>query len=624
MRPLRLIAAILAPLAFATPAAEAGFYTASPIDGPSADIVAVTDLDLARDGQGAVAYLRKDGGVARAFVSRYSGGRFQAPQRLDGGLDTASSQVVVGAADSGRLAAAYVSNGTLYATVFDPATGSWGPVQGIAAGASNPSLDLSIHGAGFLTFTLGGDVRAARLERTGSQFTLIGAVLDLDPAQTAGEGSGRSRVAIGADSTAVAVWGENGKVVARRLYRTSISAAPADLGLGEVEGRSGLAADLPDVSIEDDSSFAQVVFRQSFADAGGPQARAVARRLRGSAVDAGVIVDGSSWGGPGAVAVDTDLNGRGDGGAATLLGDGTAVGAVLKDNKFSGGVGLGSSLGSGPAARIASSETTQRVASWFAPQDASVRSRFYDDRQDSRAVPAPGPEAIVSAPDLGPVDPSGGLEASANRVGDFMTAFVQGTGDARTLVFAAYDRAPVAFALYTSSAWRNPSRTPLTWAPSTELNGGATYIVQVDGREVGRTTQTSFTIPPAALVTDGVRTWRVIAVDQRGQQTSTPARSLRLDSVAPAATIQITKGKRSYVATVKVSDVLPPSGRASGVATVTLELGGGTATPTRKLRIPRGKKKRTVTVVADVTDKAGNAAQVTRRVVVPKLPKGGR
>ena len=226
---------------------------------------------------------------------------------------------------------------------------------------------------------------------------------------------------------------------------------------------------------------------------------------------------------------------------------------------------------------------------------------------------------------LGPVDPAAGLEASANRVGDFMTAFVQGAGDARTLVFAAYDRAPVAFSVYTSSAWRNPARAPLTWAPSTELNGGATYIVQIDGREVGRTTQTSFTIPPAALVSDGVRTWRVVAVDQRGQQTSTPVRSLRLDSVAPVPAIAVTKGKRSYVATVKASDVLPPSGRASGVATVTVKLSsGGVGTPSKVLRIARGKKKRTVIVVAQATDKAGNAAQVTREVVVPKLPKGGR
>jgi hypothetical protein len=598
-----------------TTTARAGFFGAQPIDGP-ADIVSVGDVDVTRDGPGAVVYVRRDGGVPHPYVSRFTGGAFTPPERLDPGFDGPGSQPVVAVAGNGRIVAAFVSSGTVLTTIFDPKTNTWSSPQGISAGA-NPSLDISVHGVAGLVYSAAGDVRAARLDRTAQQFTVIDAPLDIDAANIAGEGTGRPRFAIGADGAGVAVWGEAGRVFARRIYRATVSVAPVDMTLADLEGRAGGVADLPDVAIEDDSSFAQVAFRQQFADPSGLQTRAVARRLRGSAVNPPAVVDGVSWGVAQVDSLSIDLNGRGDGAAATSLAGGTVTAAVLKDNVFAAGIGIGAGAAGSP--KISTSDATSRVAGWLQATDGSVRSRFYDDSQSVRAVPAPGPESVASYSDFGPVDLAGGLEIASDRVGDFMLVFVQGVGDAKRLVYAAYDREPFAFSGYTGSSWRNPLSTSLSWAAPTELWGPVNYIVNVDGREIGRTTQTKFAIPPEALVPDGVRRWKVTAVDVRGQTTTSKTRTLRLDSVAPGALIELKRSGRKVTVNVVAADVVPQGGRASGVKTVAISFGDGSkAFNTRRATRKYPGTKRAFTIRAKVTDKAGNVTTEERAIKLPK------
>src|SRR2546421_12761241 len=83
-----------------------------------------------------------------------------------------------------------------------------------ATPASNPSIDMSINGVAYVTFTAPGssaaDVRAARLERKATTFTVLPQALDVNPAHDAGEATKRSKVAVSADGSAVAVFGETG------------------------------------------------------------------------------------------------------------------------------------------------------------------------------------------------------------------------------------------------------------------------------------------------------------------------------------------------------------------------------------------------------------------------------
>lgn len=165
MRRLTLAATLAA--ALAVPAtADAAFFPAEVVDGPTADIVSVGDVDLSREGNGAMVYVKKIDGADHIVASRFIDGAFATPERVDNGLAAASSQPVVAASDGGRLAIAYVNGGSLW-TIVKPrdATGFAAPTLVAEGGVSNPSIDMSINGATYVSFTQGGDVKVARAER---------------------------------------------------------------------------------------------------------------------------------------------------------------------------------------------------------------------------------------------------------------------------------------------------------------------------------------------------------------------------------------------------------------------------------------------------------------------------
>jgi hypothetical protein len=69
--------AIVTAAVLAVPAsAQAAFFPAEVVDG-SPDVVSVGDVDLSRDGNGLVGYLRNDGGAKHAFVARFVDGAFR-------------------------------------------------------------------------------------------------------------------------------------------------------------------------------------------------------------------------------------------------------------------------------------------------------------------------------------------------------------------------------------------------------------------------------------------------------------------------------------------------------------------------------------------------------------------
>jgi hypothetical protein len=601
--------------------AQAGFFAAEPVDGPNGDIQSMGDVDVARDGSGAVAYVKRDGGVDHIFVSRLVNGVFQAPERVDAGLEAPASQPVVASSDGAKVVVVFISGGQAFSVVRPPGATAFTAPALVAAGASNPSVDMSINGVAYTTVTVGGDVRAGRLERNAQAFAILPDALDADSGRTAGEGVGRSRVVVSADGTALAVWAEDGRVIARRLFGQSVSTAPQELNVPSLDGRAGGTADSPDVDIEDDSSFAYVIFRQSFNDGGTQRSRVLARKLRGSAFEDPYVTDGLDWGGEGATFPRIDLNGRGEGVATNgTNGSNSVLAAVIKDEKFNPGVALGGG-GVAPQPVGTIGETQDRVVAWLQGggtlDPVTVRARLYDDKPDSRVVPFPEPEVTLSNGGLGPVDPGAGLDAAMNRAGDVVVVFVQGAGGDRRLVSATFDRAPGTFLGYTSTKWRNIKRNGLAWSPSFELWGPPTYRVEIDGRAVGETRETKMLI--TAPVADGEHRWRVVSTDRRGQTVATPTRLLRADSRAPKVTFKVT-GKRKRGGFVKVlaraNDVLPASGKASGVKFVRIDFGDRSGIVTARRASHRYGRSGSFTIRVSATDAAGNASATTRRIRV--------
>ncbi|HEY3019541.1 MAG TPA: hypothetical protein VGJ32_05075 [Solirubrobacteraceae bacterium] len=614
-----VVAAVLA----APAAARAGVFPGEVIDGPSADIVRVGDVDLARDGTGAVVYVRKDGGTDHIFVARLFAGAWQPPERVDVGIDAAGSAPAVAASDGGRLAIAFVSGGSLYAVVRLGGDSPLGAPQLIGAPASAPAMDMSINGAGYITYTSGSDVRAARLERTASAFTELGAVLDVDPAQPAGDTAARrSDVAVSADGTGLAVWGERGgdgqgHVYARRLYDGSISTAPQDLTLSDYQGHAGGTADSPDVDIEDDSSYAWVVFRQALD--GTP--RAVARRLVGSAFEAPAVVDGQGF--PATEGVDApalDLNGTGAGLVVTAGSSSHAVYvAPLEDDTF----GKGAIRVDGAPVDIVGAKPLSGVAqsgngfvSWLqstGPSDAvTLRGRVYDVKKGF------DPEGALSNPDFGAVDTSAGYDAAADRVNDAAAVAIQGTGAERRLVAGMIDRPPSAFVGYTAQKVRRFNG--LRWGAAFDLWGRPTYTVELDGQPAAQTQETKW-LPPQA-VPDGIHRWRVVATDRRGQAATSPTRLLRVDNTPPVLAVRVSGTRRAgrlLKFRFNAGDVLNPG--AAGLARIRVVWGDGSppvlSAKTAAHRYPRG----TFTLRVSATDKAGNYVIVTKRLVVKKRKK---
>lgn len=601
--PRRIVLAVaLAALALPASAGAAvpgKFFAGGVVDGPSADIQSLSDMDISRDGTGALAFVKSVAGVDHVFVSRLVDGNFQPAEQVDAGLGGAGSEPTVAVADNGRLVVAFVSGGGVFAVARPAGAPGFAAIQQISAAGESPDVEMSINGAAYLTWTSGGDVLAARMERNATVFNGVPGAVDINQAATAGSATGRSKVAVAADGVATVTWGESGHVYARRIFELRQSTAPQDLGDG---------ADLPEIVSEDDSSFAWVIFRQN--------GQAIARRLLGSQFDPPVVLESAE-------SVDSlhlAVNGRGVGYAAIgVTGSLGAYGAVLKDDLFNPGV----LVGGGGARSLPVAAVTETGFGLVASQQgdatagAAIHARAYDYVPASRAVTLPGEDVLLSNPALGPADADRGLVAGADRAGDIVVAFVQGQPGARQIVAAAFDRAPGTFRGTTSTKFRRGAHQQLKWSAAFELWGPLTYTVLIDGKPNGQTSSVGITTPNA--VPDGLHRWRVVATDRRGQTSATPTRLLRIDATAPKVSFRV-KGPRkkgSFVRVVaRVSDASGTSAKASGLKGVRISFGDGSRAIAGKRAAHRYRRSGKVTVRVSASDKAGNVRTVKRRITI--------
>jgi hypothetical protein len=604
----RLLAPLTLLLALALPpsahGAVATFFPGEGIDA-GAEIGRVGDLDVARDGSGAVVYVKRDGDADHVFAARLTDGVWSAPERLDAGLAGASSEPAVGAADGGRLAVAFVNGGQLYTVVRPVGAPAWPAAVPGPAPAQSPSVDLSINGAGYVAWAGGGDVRAARLDRTATGFTALAAPLDIDPAATAGDGADRPRVGVAADGVALVAWGEGGHLFARRLFELRPSAAPQRLDVDAFAGLPGGPVAGFDLDVEDDSSFAWVAFRQAV----GAGSRVLARRLRGSLFDDPVDVGADP-----ASAPRLDLNGRGEGMVGSTAGA-TPLAATLALDEFARPIALGDASTVAAQPTPAMAEGGDGVMAWLQSSggDVAVQARAFDNAK-------PGPVVTISKPELGTVDAAAGFDAASNRAGDVVVAYVQGTGADRKLVVASYDRAPGAFVGNTSTGWRNAAQPKLSWGASFELWGSPLYTVFVDGKPAGQTRETGLTLP--AAVADGVHRWYVVASDRRNQQTRSKTREFRVDATAPVAEVRLdgTLRERQTI-TFFTGATDPASPVASGLKSTVLDFGDGSPAVAVTGAIKHRFRRGTFTVKVTVTDRAGNVTVAQRSIRIAKAKK---
>jgi hypothetical protein len=571
-------------IALAVPAAaDARAFPGDPVDGPAANL-RIADLDLARDGTGAVAYLRPDG----VFVSRFVGGRFQPPEALG----PAGSGAAVAAGSGGRVAVVFASGGVVYASLKPAGDQPWGAPVPLGAG-SDPSADMSINNTAYATFTQAGNVLVARLDRKTNVWAMLPAPADIDAADMAGTGALRSRVAVSADGVGIIVWGEQGSdgrthVLARKVFGTRLSTAPQDLTLP-----TGGSADSPEVDAEDDSSFAWVTFRQSI----GGVPRALARRQRGTQFDDAVFADG----GNAVSAPRIALSGRGEG-LLSSTGGLSGLGSVLRNDVLGPAVGVGP--GGGTLTAPAMAENSDGMIAFGQPTGVGIRTF------DAGKVLADTP---LTRAELGPVDLDGGLDAAVDRANDGVVVWTQGSAAARTLVAGYSDRPPLSFRVSSGTSWRNPASLPLKWADAFDLWGPLTYTVVIGNTKVGQTGADSFraTTP----LPEGRHRWHVVATDVRGQSRRSKSRTIHIDMTGPRLTVNVDRAGGVSKIRWRARDVRRPRG-SSGFSRVRVSFGDGAEA--RTVHATRGtvshRYRRSATLRVTAIDKAGNRTVVERDI----------
>lgn len=603
----RLLFLIAVCVAVPVAPAQADFFLGDPIDGPSPDIVSLGDVDLARDGTGAAAYVRRADGVDHIFLSRFEDGSFQPPERIDGALAAAGSQPVVAAADGGRLVVGFVSSGTVYGVVRPAAGQAFSALASLGAG-KDPSVAVSVNGSAFASFSSAGDVRVARLDRRTNAWMMLPAPADVDSVRDAGSGSARPRVAVSADGIGVVTWGEAGHVFARKMFGTAFSSAPQDLTPADVGGRLTALSELPEIDAEDDSSYAWVVFRQRFVDGG--EARILAARQRGTGFDPPYAVDpgGETVGEP-----QLDMTGRGVGLAMTVGAvSGQPMASILDRDVFGTGSRLFSTSLARPGVAPAVSENNDGLmaAVLGGPGEAPyVRARPYESGGPM------GSEAVISRPGLGPVDATRGFDATADRAGGFVVAWVQGGAADRKIVAGYDDRPPLRFVAHTSQRCCRGALPRLSWQAAFNLWGSPRYEVVVDGKTVGQTKDTFLRL--SEPLRGPTHRWQVRAIDPRGQIRRSPSRLLRIDDLAPRLAVRYARRGRNVTVAARARDPARSGHRVTGMARITIAWGDSSppARGTFALRSThryRGSGSFSLRITA--VDRAGNRTTNRRTV----------
>ena len=601
------------------------------VDGPSAAITSLNGLSVARDGTGGLVYLK----AGHVFVSALVGGRFQAPQVLDGALPAHSVQPVIAAGNGGVLLMAFINDGQLYVVQRASTTAAFGAPVALAAAAANPSLQMSNLGKAYLAFTVadgaGHDVRTAYW--AGGSWALeaapLNAVAPGDDAGTTGTtGAGAPAVATAGDGVAIVAWGEGGHVYTRRVWGTAPSVVDEQADVPSVGGCGEVSAGSPAVASGGDSSYADVAFEEVVSCGAARQTRVLVNRLRGSQYDGAVAADGLASGGESAADPAVAMTEYGQGFVTSQTETSHGVLALeLGNNGAAGSVfGINSLAGS------SSPHPTPAIAGLFADlivwqQDpGSVGPAEIRIRYEPHAATL-GPEQVVSSPGQGPTNAALGLVAGGDVGGDTAIAWVQGTGASTQIVAGQLYQPPGPAAPAKSLVFSRTAQPVLSWSPAGARWGPIVYAVTVDGAAIGQTGAGAIAVPTP--LHDGPHRWNVTASNPAGLTSAPKTARVFVDTVAPAVAAAIGGSRRpgaTLTARLSYRDAPPvglPAADASGVVGLTLRWGDGTVTQVkpgthRIVHIYRrpGRYRIGITIV----DKAGNRRTLTRRLEIKKPP----
>jgi len=604
------LALAAAPSAGAT--ATQSFGAPATIDGPTTGVLALGGVSLAQDGGGAVVYTRLVAGVAHVFVSVERAGAWEAPLELDAAGAPAASTPSVAVANGGRVAVVWVSAGTLYGAVEAAGTQAFRAPQPIAPASGAPALGMGISGTAYVAYAgpAANVIDAARLDRTSSTFAVLPAAMSAAPIALPATGAGPA-ITAAADGTGVVAWTQvapdgTTHVMVRRVSAAGPSPVLDDATVPSLGGLAGGPADSPSLGVTYDSSSAWVAFRETL----GGVSRVIVDRLLGDELRPPVLAD-SLAPAPGASSASTPslaVNGNGQGLLACALAPANAVslaafGTAAAPFAWTPGAVLGApSNAVAPGAVTALSADGSGVVA-YSPAAGALDGVLVHDGQAGAATP-------ISAGALGAIAPAAGLAAAADDHGDLLVVFAAGSPGSLAIAAVPVLAMPSAPRALGTQLWSAINRPVLRWQRSSDHWAPPTYAVYIDGTRVATTTSASYT-PPAALP-DGRHSWRVVATDALGRQTSSATRRLLIDAAPPSVSLTLTGARRAGARLAFTVTASAPS----GVRSVSLAYGdGASSTALRSTHAFSHAGSYLVSVV--VTDGAGVSAQRRARITIP-------
>lgn len=641
---MRLSAAAILVIAAAAACAQpapASISAATPIDGPSADVIDLGGVAMAPDGTGGLVYRRIVDGRIHVFATQYVNGVWRGPQRIDAGQRFDSSWPAIGAGDGGRLLVTWVQefgpdSDRMYSATLDAGASRFQAPVPVdlnvgEATATWPSLAVNRSGTAYLAYLAmqrpssadppgmaRGELRVAR--SAGRLWSTFGFPLNRNPqaplrlptAATA------PRVAIDDSGNGIVAWQEPDedlidRVWARRLFSSTTGIA-LPVSPREWGGRP-LRAPADAFSL-DLAGFGQgaIAFRQRPAEGGALSGTRVMLSTIPETFTAGAnvfgaarIVDGGGDGGPavvpGAPAVATTRDG--DVRVAFSLAQRTLLTAAddrgvdrpqrLDDGRSSAPGEPLADVGAGGAAAVA----------WKVRRGASGGVGISERRADGVPV-----RQVLSAPVGGAVDD---LALGGSGLGDAIVAWTQGPPERLQVAAAVVDAPPDAFAVQVPIGFVRRGPVRLRWDEPSHAIGSVRYAVTVDDDTVAENLRRLRHAVPLRRLDDGVAIVQVVAEDAGGQETTSAPAELKVDTRAPRPRVAVRPGG---VVRVRLTD--GPRRRVAGVAPRSVRVRWGDGRRSRgRARLThayaRGGRFR---IVVTARDRAGNTVRA-RRWVTP-------
>ncbi|HWX96317.1 MAG TPA: PKD domain-containing protein [Solirubrobacteraceae bacterium] len=603
------------------------------IDGPSEEIVGFGGVAMASDGTGGLVYLKRVEGVAHVFVSRYVGGQWLAPIRVDTEEPFAASWPRIGAANGGELvvvwATAFATERSrpvdeLLGATLGPGSASFGPAiiidPDIRDGTgTSPELAMSSTGQADVVYrvvTVGAgqrttipllrpgdvieDVRVAHFN--GGRWARLGAinrnggVSMRPPTQT-----NAPQIAIGPTGNAVVVWQEPdiegvARIWARRVFGTSLDYV-LPVSAASFAGRPiGDDADAPSVSMSRIGQ-AEVAYRQGVT----PGSPLPGPRIFLNTLPDGESADGSQF--SGAAIVDPEVSGGMSASVGPpsidvdekqdirLLYDSNGTPRVIQGNDL----GLAGTLTLGPPFAGSASASVMNpagggVSAW---QSADPHGH------PALAVREDFPEGAVQTALLsgGAGGEIGELAVGRSGLGDGLVGFRQGPLGNAAIVAIEVSAPPAQFVINVPKGWQRPSVVTVSWQEAPSANPPLSYRVVLDGRALPTAGGFALRLNPRGLGS-GRHAVQVLATDATGQATLSAPSTVMIDGVPPRVRISRRGG---HAVSVRVTDAY------SGVDThaISVSFGDGSSARGRARFTHRYARSGTYRISVHVRSKLG-------------------